>query len=140
MHGAVIDSGRGHGGNATDCRGRRARDRRSACVVERGSAGASPSGLSQAHGDAAARASKRTASASRRSPVRCWFVPGERHHRLMVVLSGQPGDRAFLGMRGEELVTILTPGEFAGEMSTLRGVAGFTRIRVREAGAVIADR
>ena len=63
--------------------------------------------------------------------------PGERHHRLMVVLSGSL-EVALPGMRGEELVTILTPGEFAGEMSTLRGVAGFTRIRVRDAGAVIA--
>ena len=63
--------------------------------------------------------------------------PGERHHRLMVVLAGSL-EVALPGMRGEELVTILTPGEFAGEMSTLRGVAGFTRIRVRESGAVLA--
>ena len=63
--------------------------------------------------------------------------PGERHHRLMVVLSGSL-EVALPGRYGDELVTVLTPGDFAGEMSTLRGVGGFTRIRVREAGAVLA--
>src|SRR5215470_10874288 len=63
--------------------------------------------------------------------------PGERHHRLMVVLSGSL-EVTLPGRQGNELVTVLAPGEFAGEMSTLRGVAGFTRIRVREGGAVLA--
>jgi len=63
--------------------------------------------------------------------------PGARHHSLLVVLSGSL-EVALPGMRGEVLVTVLAPGEFAGEMSTLRGVAGFARIRVRESGAVLA--
>ncbi|HTS52524.1 MAG TPA: FAD-dependent oxidoreductase, partial [Burkholderiales bacterium] len=33
---------------------------------------------------------------------------------------------------------VLLPGDFTGEMSTLRGVAGFVRVRVREGGAVLA--
>ena len=70
-------------------------------------------------------------------PARCWSQPGERHHKLVVVLSGSL-EVGLPGMRGEELVTVLAPGEFAGEMSTLRGVAGFARIRVRESGAVLA--
>jgi thioredoxin reductase (NADPH) len=36
------------------------------------------------------------------------------------------------------LVTVLEAGDFAGEMSTLRGVPGFARIRVRNAGEVLA--
>ena len=63
--------------------------------------------------------------------------PGSRHHNLLVVLSGSL-EVSLPGMRGEELITVLVPGDFAGEMSTLRGVAGFTRIRVRDGGAVLA--
>lgn len=37
-----------------------------------------------------------------------------------------------------EFMTLLTPGDFTGELSTLRGSAGLARIRVREPGAVIA--
>jgi thioredoxin reductase (NADPH) len=62
--------------------------------------------------------------------------PGDRHHALLVVLSGSL-EVALPGMRGEELLTVLVPGDFSGEMSTLRGVAGFTRIRARESGAVL---
>jgi thioredoxin reductase (NADPH) len=62
--------------------------------------------------------------------------PGDRHHALLVVLSGSL-EVALPGMRGEELLTVLVPGDFSGEMSTLRGVAGFARIRVRERGAVL---
>lgn len=36
-----------------------------------------------------------------------------------------------------ELLYLLTPGDFTGEMSTLRGTRVFARIRVREAGAVL---
>ncbi|MGZ5062439.1 MAG: cyclic nucleotide-binding domain-containing protein, partial [Usitatibacter sp.] len=47
--------------------------------------------------------------------------PGERNTRLMVVLSG-----AFEVVRpspaGEELVVVHAPGQFSGEISTLRGV------------------
>src|SRR5689334_16290 len=63
--------------------------------------------------------------------------PGQAHHELMVVLSGSL-EVGLPGLRGEELVTVLMPGDFAGEMSTLRGVPGFARIRVREAGEVLA--
>jgi thioredoxin reductase (NADPH) len=63
--------------------------------------------------------------------------PGQRHHPLYVVLSGSL-DIGLPGMRGEEIVTVLAPGDFAGEMSTLRGVPGFVRIRVRESGEVLA--
>ncbi|MGB6605036.1 MAG: FAD-dependent oxidoreductase [Steroidobacteraceae bacterium] len=36
-----------------------------------------------------------------------------------------------------ELLYLLTPGDFTGEMSTLRGTLALARIRVREAGAVL---
>jgi thioredoxin reductase (NADPH) len=62
--------------------------------------------------------------------------PGERHRKLLVVLSGSL-EAALPGMLGEELITVLLPGDFTGEMSTLRGVAGFVRVRVREGGAVL---
>ena len=63
--------------------------------------------------------------------------PGEGHRKLLVVLSGsleiiQPGTQ------GDELLNILLPGDFAGELSTLRGVPGFVRIRVSAAGTVLA--
>ena len=63
--------------------------------------------------------------------------PGQRHHDLLVVLSGSL-EIGLPGVRGEEVVTVLLPGDFAGEMSTLRGVPGFVRIRVRESGNVLA--
>src|SRR5258706_12057893 len=63
--------------------------------------------------------------------------PEDRQRRLLVVLSGSL-EVLLPGMLGEQLVTLLLPGDFSGEMSTLRGVAGFTRIRVREGGAVLA--
>jgi thioredoxin reductase (NADPH) len=63
--------------------------------------------------------------------------PGERHRKLLVVLSGSL-EAALPGMLGEELITVLVAGDFTGEMSTLRGVAGFVRVRVREGGAVLA--
>jgi thioredoxin reductase (NADPH) len=62
--------------------------------------------------------------------------PGERNRKLLVVLSGSL-EIALPGMLGEEFLTLLLPGDFTGEMSTLRGVAGFVRVRVREAGAVL---
>lgn len=62
--------------------------------------------------------------------------PGQQHHALVVVLSGAL-DVGVPGLRGEELVTVLGPGDFSGEMSTLRGAPGFARIRVREDGEVL---
>jgi thioredoxin reductase (NADPH) len=63
--------------------------------------------------------------------------PGQRHHDLTVVLAGSL-EIGLPGQRGEELVTVLQPGDFAGEMSTLRGVPGFIRIRVRDAGEILS--
>ena len=63
--------------------------------------------------------------------------PGQRHHDMVVVLAGTL-EVALPGPRGEELITLLQPGDFTGEMSTLRGVPGFSRIRVREAGEILA--
>ncbi|HWM44869.1 MAG TPA: cyclic nucleotide-binding domain-containing protein, partial [Burkholderiales bacterium] len=59
--------------------------------------------------------------------------PGERQQRLLVVLDG-----SLEVEHGEERVTLLEPGDFSGELSTLRGVAGFTRIRARDGGTVLA--
>ena len=63
--------------------------------------------------------------------------PGQRHRDLLVVLSGSI-EIVVPGMAGEAMLTVLEPGEFAGEMSTLRGVAGLARIRVRESGEILS--
>jgi thioredoxin reductase (NADPH) len=63
--------------------------------------------------------------------------PGESHRKMLVVLSGKL--EIFIpGALGEQSLTQLVPGDFAGEISTLRGLAGFSRIRVVEAGEVLA--
>lgn len=59
--------------------------------------------------------------------------PGERQQRLLVVLDG-----SLEVQHGQERVTLLERGDFSGELSTLRGVAGFTRIRARESSTVLA--
>ena len=63
--------------------------------------------------------------------------PGERFGRLLVVLSGAI-EIVLPGIAGETLVTIHTTGDFAGEMSALRGAGGAVRARVRDDGEVIA--
>jgi thioredoxin reductase (NADPH) len=63
--------------------------------------------------------------------------PEDSHRQMIVVLAGSV-DLLFPGASGEELLTTLVPGDFSGEMSTLRGVPGFARIRVRRAGEVLA--
>jgi thioredoxin reductase (NADPH) len=63
--------------------------------------------------------------------------PGDRHGRMLVILSGSV-EIVRPGMAGEELVVIHTPGHFAGEMSTLRGLGSLVRARVREAGEILA--
>jgi thioredoxin reductase (NADPH) len=63
--------------------------------------------------------------------------PGARHQKLYVVLSGSV-EAVLPGLQGESLITVYVPGDFSGELSTLRGVAGFARLRVRESGAVLA--
>ena len=62
---------------------------------------------------------------------------GEGHRDLYVVLSGSL-EIARPGLEGEVPITIEVAGEFTGEMSTLSGLGGFTRVRVREAGEVLA--
>jgi thioredoxin reductase (NADPH) len=62
---------------------------------------------------------------------------GEGHRDLYVVLSGslqivRPGPQ------GEDPIAIEVAGDFTGEMSTLRGLGGFSRVRVCEAGEVLA--
>lgn len=63
--------------------------------------------------------------------------PGDRHRQLLVILSGSV-EIVRPGLAGEELIVVHTPGQFAGEMSTLRGVGSLVRTRVREAGEVLA--
>jgi thioredoxin reductase (NADPH) len=63
--------------------------------------------------------------------------PGQRHHDMVILLDGSL-EVALPGTRGEEIVTVLQPGDFTGEMSTLRGIPGFSRIRVREAGEILS--
>jgi thioredoxin reductase (NADPH) len=62
---------------------------------------------------------------------------GQGHRDMYVVLSGSL-QTTLPGMQGETPITIAVPGDFTGEMSTLRGLGGFTRIRVVEAGEILA--
>src|SRR5262249_33163899 len=63
--------------------------------------------------------------------------PGQGHRDLYVVLSGSL-EILRPGLSGELPITVEVAGEFTGEMSTLRGLGGFTRVRVREAGEILA--
>ncbi|HEY5758690.1 MAG TPA: FAD-dependent oxidoreductase [Steroidobacter sp.] len=61
--------------------------------------------------------------------------PGDHEYKMIVVLAGLvkvtvPGFE-------EQVIRPLGPGDFAGEMSTLRGVPGFARVEVSEAGEVL---
>ncbi len=67
---------------------------------------------------------------------------GDRPRGLFVVLTGSIEilvDRPRTRDRSasEEVLYVLEAADFTGEMSTLRGSAGFARIRVRDAGRVI---
>ena len=63
---------------------------------------------------------------------------GQSHRDLHVVLSGSL-EVTRPGLDGqEEPITVAVPGDFTGEMSTLRGLGGFARVRVGEAGEVLA--
>ena len=55
---------------------------------------------------------------------------GEDHRDLYVVLSGSL-EILRPGLQGEVPITVEVAGDFTGEMSTLRGLGGFTRVRVR---------
>lgn len=63
--------------------------------------------------------------------------PGDHQRKVVVVLSGSL-DILFPGLLGDQLVTTLEAGDFSGEMSTLRGVPGYTRIRAREDSSVLS--
>lgn len=61
--------------------------------------------------------------------------PGDHERKMLVVLAGSlqitvPGV-------DQQVVRPLGPGDFAGEMSTLRGVPGFVRVSVLDAGEVL---
>ena len=61
---------------------------------------------------------------------------GQLHRDLLVILSGSL-EVLNPTLNGEELITVQTAGEFSGELSTLRGLGSFVRVRVREPGEVI---
>ena len=63
--------------------------------------------------------------------------PGDRHRKLFVVLSGSI-EVVRPTMQGEQLLVVITPGGFTGEMATLRGVGSLARARVREDGELLA--
>lgn len=63
--------------------------------------------------------------------------PGERHRDFLVVLSGTV-EILRPSMTGDALIVVHTPGDFVGEISTLRGTASYVRVRVREPGEVLA--
>ena len=61
---------------------------------------------------------------------------GEREGRLVVVLTGSV-EILRTGLSGDERVILHGPGEFTGELSTLRGARSLVRARVHEAGEVL---
>ena len=61
--------------------------------------------------------------------------PGDHLRKMLVVLAGQL--QATIPGVEEPFDRSLGPGDFAGEMSTLRGVPGFVRVSVVEAGEVL---
>ena len=62
---------------------------------------------------------------------------GQDHRDLYVVLSGSL-EISRPGLTGEDLLFLEVAGDFTGEMSTLRGTGGFSRLRVRESGELLA--
>jgi thioredoxin reductase (NADPH) len=62
---------------------------------------------------------------------------GQGHRDMQIVLSGSLAT-TLPGIEGETPITVATPGDFTGEMSTLRGLGGFTRVRVVEAGELLS--
>jgi thioredoxin reductase (NADPH) len=62
---------------------------------------------------------------------------GQAHRPFLVILAGS-AEITLPGADGCDSIHLLQPGEFAGEMSTLRGVAGFTCITVKEGGEVLS--
>ena len=83
---------------------------------------------------------ERLAAYGKRERIRAGEVlaePGDRYGRLLVVLSGAI-EIVLPGIAGDMLVTVHTAGDFAGEMSALRGAGTSVRVRVRDDGEVIA--
>jgi thioredoxin reductase (NADPH) len=62
---------------------------------------------------------------------------GDRPRKFFVVVAGTL-ELHFCGGAGYELLNVLTSGDFTGEMSMLRGSASLGRVRVADAGSVIA--
>jgi thioredoxin reductase (NADPH) len=62
---------------------------------------------------------------------------GEGHRDMHVVLAGSL-EITRPSMQGDIAIATAVPGDFTGEMSTLRGLGGFTRVRVAEAGRILA--
>ena len=79
----------------------------------------------------------RTASARACAEAEVLVESGDRYRRIVAVLSGSI-DVVIPGSAGETPITLLTGGDFTGEMSALRGSTSFVRTRVREAGEVIS--
>ena len=63
--------------------------------------------------------------------------PGDSHRSMLIVLSGSL-EVMMPAASGFELMHELQKGEFSGEMSTLRGIAGFSRIQVSAPGELLA--
>src|SRR6266850_2369207 len=74
---------------------------------------------------------------SRTRPAEVLVEPGERHPGLFVILSGSV-EVVRPGLAGEELIVVHMPGQFSGEMSSLRGLGSVVRARVREDGEILA--
>jgi thioredoxin reductase (NADPH) len=63
--------------------------------------------------------------------------PGDRPRSFFVVVAGSV-ETLLPELTGMELLYLLTPGDFTGELSLLRGSTGFASVRVHEGGMVIA--
>lgn len=61
--------------------------------------------------------------------------PGAHEYKMIVVLAGSL--KVTVPGFDEQVIRPLGPGDFAGEMSTLRGVPGFARVEVSGAGEVL---
>ncbi|HKT71843.1 MAG TPA: FAD-dependent oxidoreductase [Steroidobacteraceae bacterium] len=75
----------------------------------------------------------------KRSAIHAGEVLGEVGERanMLVILSGSI-EIVRPGMSGEEPIIVQTAGDFTGEMSTLRGLGSFVRLRARESGEVLS--
>ncbi len=73
----------------------------------------------------------------RTEPGQTLLEVGDRPREFFVVVSGSL-EVETMAASEYEFVYLLTEGDFSGELSTLRDSAGLVRIRVREAGAVVA--